>query len=119
MEYQASIRQLTEINDKWIIEWRAACDVSEANYRTPADFLITSRVFTDRAVFIFQKFQLLEEQRIDYVGTTLWNYANIISSTCVADDEVMYPVPVPSTIGIILRFPTSIPHTLLFYFSRP
>ncbi|KAG9060819.1 Proline-serine-threonine phosphatase-interacting protein 2 [Linnemannia hyalina] len=28
-----------------------------------------------------------EEQRIDYVGTTLWNYANIISSTCVADDE--------------------------------
>ncbi|KAK3844404.1 MAG: hypothetical protein J3R72DRAFT_78132 [Linnemannia gamsii] len=63
VEYQASIRQLTEINDKWIIEWRAACD----------------------------KFQLLEEQRIDYVGTTLWNYANIISSTCVADDEVMYP----------------------------
>ncbi|KAF9128818.1 hypothetical protein BGW39_004709 [Mortierella sp. 14UC] len=59
VEYQASIRQLTEINDKWIIEWRAACD----------------------------KFQLLEEQRIDYVGTTLWNYANIISSACVADDE--------------------------------
>ncbi|KAF9098764.1 Proline-serine-threonine phosphatase-interacting protein 2 [Mortierella sp. AD031] len=25
--------------------------------------------------------------KIDYVGTTLWNYANIISSTCVADDE--------------------------------
>ncbi|KAF9934511.1 hypothetical protein FBU30_001652 [Linnemannia zychae] len=59
VEYQASIRQLTEINDKWIAEWRSACD----------------------------KFQLLEEQRIDYVGTTLWNYANIISSTCVADDE--------------------------------
>ncbi|KAG0265909.1 Proline-serine-threonine phosphatase-interacting protein 2 [Mortierella polycephala] len=59
VEYQASIRQLTEINDKWIIEWRAACD----------------------------KFQLLEEQRIDYLRTTLWNYANIISSTCVADDE--------------------------------
>ncbi|KAK5817076.1 hypothetical protein F5H01DRAFT_342368 [Linnemannia elongata] len=68
VEYQASIRQLTEINDKWIIEWRAACD----------------------------KFQLLEEQRIDYVGTTLWNYANIISSTCVADDEVIYPMPVLS-----------------------
>ncbi|KAF9112406.1 Proline-serine-threonine phosphatase-interacting protein 2 [Mortierella sp. AM989] len=59
VEYQASIRQLTEINDKWIIEWRAACD----------------------------KFQLLEEQRIDYLRTTLWNYANIISSACVADDE--------------------------------
>ncbi|KAG0100661.1 Proline-serine-threonine phosphatase-interacting protein 2 [Podila epicladia] len=26
VEYQASIRQLTEINDKWIVEWRAACD---------------------------------------------------------------------------------------------
>ncbi|KAF9363390.1 hypothetical protein BGX34_004265 [Mortierella sp. NVP85] len=60
IEYQASIRQLTEINDKWIVEWRAACD----------------------------KFQLLEEQRIDYLRTTLWNYANIISSACVADDEV-------------------------------
>ncbi|KAG0350559.1 Proline-serine-threonine phosphatase-interacting protein 2, partial [Podila minutissima] len=59
VEYQASIRQLTEINDKWIVEWRTACD----------------------------KFQLLEEQRIDYVRTCLWNYANIISSTCVADDE--------------------------------
>ncbi|CAO3572428.1 unnamed protein product [Mortierella alpina] len=34
-----------------------------------------------------QKFQLLEEQRVDYLRTTLWNYANIISSTCVADDE--------------------------------
>ncbi|KAG0050791.1 Proline-serine-threonine phosphatase-interacting protein 2 [Gryganskiella cystojenkinii] len=59
VEYQASIRQLTEINDKWIMEWRTACD----------------------------KFQLLEEQRIEYVRTTLWNYANIVSSTCVADDE--------------------------------
>ncbi|KAI7822167.1 hypothetical protein BC939DRAFT_192597 [Gamsiella multidivaricata] len=59
VEYQASIRQLSEINEKWVIEWRAACD----------------------------KFQLLEEQRIDYLRTTLWNYANIISSTCVADDE--------------------------------
>ncbi|KAG0238429.1 Proline-serine-threonine phosphatase-interacting protein 2 [Mortierella sp. GBA43] len=59
VEYQASVRQLTEINDKWIVEWRGACD----------------------------KFQLLEEQRIDYLRTTLWNYANIISSTCVADDE--------------------------------
>ncbi|KAF8982917.1 Proline-serine-threonine phosphatase-interacting protein 2 [Entomortierella lignicola] len=59
IEYQASIRQLTEINDKWVVEWGGACD----------------------------KFQLLEEQRIDYLRTTLWNYANIISSTCVADDE--------------------------------
>ncbi|KAF8935294.1 hypothetical protein BGZ58_005098, partial [Dissophora ornata] len=59
VEYQASIRQLTEINDKWIVEWRSACD----------------------------KFQVLEEQRIDYLRMTLWNYANIISSTCVADDE--------------------------------
>ncbi|KAF9430240.1 Proline-serine-threonine phosphatase-interacting protein 2 [Podila epigama] len=59
VEYQASIRQLTDINDKWINEWRAACD----------------------------KFQLLEEQRIEYVRTSLWNYANIISSACVADDE--------------------------------
>ncbi|KAF9918543.1 Proline-serine-threonine phosphatase-interacting protein 2 [Lobosporangium transversale] len=59
IEYQASIRQLTEINEKWISDWRSACD----------------------------KFQLLEEQRIDYLRTTLWNYANIISSACVADDE--------------------------------
>ncbi|KAF9358529.1 Proline-serine-threonine phosphatase-interacting protein 2 [Mortierella sp. AD094] len=29
VEYQASIRQLTEINDKWVAEWRAACDSCE------------------------------------------------------------------------------------------
>ncbi|KAG0252027.1 hypothetical protein DFQ27_008323 [Actinomortierella ambigua] len=59
VEYQQSIRQLTEINDRWISEWGTACDV----------------------------FQGLEEQRIDYLRTTLWNYANIISTACVADDE--------------------------------
>ncbi|KAF9434870.1 Proline-serine-threonine phosphatase-interacting protein 2 [Entomortierella beljakovae] len=29
VEYQASIRQLTDINDKWVVEWRAACDSCE------------------------------------------------------------------------------------------
>ncbi|KAF9582104.1 hypothetical protein BGW38_000641 [Lunasporangiospora selenospora] len=60
LEYQTSLRQLQEINEKWIVEWRVACD----------------------------KFQLMEEQRIDYLRTTMWNYANILSSTCVEDDEV-------------------------------
>ncbi|KAG0224863.1 Proline-serine-threonine phosphatase-interacting protein 2, partial [Actinomortierella wolfii] len=59
VEYQQSIRQLAEINEKWIIEWKAACDA----------------------------FQGLEEHRVDYLRTTLWNYANIISTACVADDE--------------------------------
>ncbi|KAF9401766.1 Proline-serine-threonine phosphatase-interacting protein 2 [Mortierella sp. AD011] len=29
VEYQASVRQFTEINDKWVAEWRAACDSCE------------------------------------------------------------------------------------------
>ena len=33
-----------------------------------------------------QKFQDLEEERIDYTKSSLWNFANIASTVCVSDD---------------------------------
>ncbi|KAF0542826.1 cell division control protein [Gigaspora margarita] len=33
------------------------------------------------------KFQYLEEDRIEFLKKVLWNYANLISSICVVDDE--------------------------------
>jgi hypothetical protein len=47
VEYQASIRQLTEINDKWIIEWRAACDVRRPSYWRLTTFVVTSSGHTN------------------------------------------------------------------------
>lgn len=35
---------------------------------------------------VFQKFQDLEEERIDYTKSSLWNFANIASTVCVSDD---------------------------------
>ncbi|KAJ1820796.1 formin-binding protein [Coemansia sp. RSA 2675] len=53
--------RLKEADAQWFNVWRAACDV----------------------------FQVLEEQRIEYLKTTLWTYTNLVSSSCVADDESM------------------------------
>jgi len=33
------------------------------------------------------KFQDLEEERIDFLKSNLWTYANIMSTVCVSDDE--------------------------------
>lgn len=35
-----------------------------------------------------QKFQDLEEERIDFVKASLWTFANVSSTVCVHDDEV-------------------------------
>lgn len=35
-----------------------------------------------------QKFQDLEEERIDFTKSSLWSYANISSTVCVSDDAV-------------------------------
>ncbi|KAJ2445132.1 formin-binding protein, partial [Coemansia sp. RSA 2424] len=53
--------RLKDADAQWFNVWRAACDV----------------------------FQVLEEQRIEYLKTTLWTYTNLVSSSCVADDEAM------------------------------
>ena len=35
-----------------------------------------------------QKFQDLEEERLDFTKSSLWAYANIASTVCVSDDAV-------------------------------
>ncbi|KAK9324214.1 hypothetical protein V1517DRAFT_317984 [Lipomyces orientalis] len=58
-DYQMSLRNLTETTEKWNREWKSGCD----------------------------KFQDLEEERIDFLKSNLWAYTNIMSTVCVSDDE--------------------------------
>jgi hypothetical protein len=53
------VKVLQETTHRWNQEWKHACD----------------------------KFQDLEEERIDFLKTNLWTYANITSTVCVSDDE--------------------------------
>ena len=38
--------------------------------------------------FPLQKFQDLEEERLDFMKNSLWSFANIASTVCVSDDAV-------------------------------
>lgn len=58
-DYQNSLRVLAETIDRWNKEWKLACD----------------------------KFQDLEEERINFLKSNLWAYTNIVSTVCVSDDE--------------------------------
>lgn len=37
---------------------------------------------------LLQKFQDLEEERLDFMKSSLWAFANIASTVCVSDDAV-------------------------------
>ncbi|KAK6442649.1 formin-binding protein [Oleoguttula sp. CCFEE 5521] len=58
-EYEQAVKVLEETTGKWNREWKAACD----------------------------KFQDLEEERIDFFKSSLWSFANIASTVCVSDDQ--------------------------------
>ncbi|EME41139.1 hypothetical protein DOTSEDRAFT_155824 [Dothistroma septosporum NZE10] len=58
-EYEAAVKLLEETTGRWNREWKAACD----------------------------KFQDLEEERLDYFKSSLWSFANIASTVCVSDDQ--------------------------------
>ncbi|CAG8508515.1 5191_t:CDS:10 [Acaulospora morrowiae] len=58
-EYMQMVKTLAEATEKWNYDWRVSCD----------------------------KFQDIEEERIDYLKRSLWDYTNHISTVCVADDE--------------------------------
>jgi hypothetical protein len=58
-EYEQAVKILEETTGRWNREWKAACD----------------------------KFQDLEEERIDYFKSSLWSFANIASTVCVSDDQ--------------------------------
>jgi hypothetical protein len=57
-EYESAVRALEETTSRWNREWKAAAD----------------------------KFQDLEEERLDYTKSSLWTFANIASTICVSDD---------------------------------
>jgi hypothetical protein len=73
-EYEAAVKILEETTGRWNRDWKAACDVSIARPNP-------RRKLTRR-----QKFQDLEEERIDYTKSSLWTFANIASTVCVSDD---------------------------------
>lgn len=58
-EYEQAVKILEETTGRWNREWKAACD----------------------------KFQDLEEERLDYFKSSLWSFANISSTVCVSDDQ--------------------------------
>ncbi|KAK3381595.1 hypothetical protein B0H63DRAFT_476148 [Podospora didyma] len=57
-EYEAAVKALEETTSRWNREWKAAAD----------------------------KFQDLEEERLDYSKSSLWSFANLASTVCVSDD---------------------------------
>jgi hypothetical protein len=57
-EYEAAIKALEETTGRWNRDWKAAAD----------------------------KFQDLEEERLDFMKSSLWSFANIASTVCVSDD---------------------------------
>ena len=44
----------------------------------------------------YQKFQDLEEERLDFMKSSLWTFANVASTVCVSDDAVDFPPPINS-----------------------
>jgi hypothetical protein len=57
-DYENAVKALEETTARWNREWKAAAD----------------------------KFQDLEEERLDFTKSSLWAFANIASTICVSDD---------------------------------
>ncbi|KAI9792817.1 MAG: hypothetical protein M1816_001549 [Peltula sp. TS41687] len=80
-EYENAVKALEETTVRWNREWKAACDVSY--------FVVQSRIANTldmEAEKVLQKFQDLEEERLDFMKSSLWAFANIASTVCVSDD---------------------------------
>lgn len=58
-EYETAVKALEDTTTRWNREWKAASD----------------------------KFQDLEEERLDFTKSSLWTFANIASTVCVSDDS--------------------------------
>ncbi|KAK5637435.1 hypothetical protein RRF57_013148 [Xylaria bambusicola] len=57
-EYESAVKALEDTTARWNREWKAAAD----------------------------KFQDLEEERLDFSKSSLWTFANLASTVCVSDD---------------------------------
>lgn len=75
-EYEAAVKALEETTGRWNREWKAGCDVR---------FL---QISIANQLTIWKKFQDLEEERIDFMKSSLWTFANVASTVCVSDDSV-------------------------------
>ncbi|KAF2084785.1 hypothetical protein K490DRAFT_75587 [Saccharata proteae CBS 121410] len=60
-EYEAAVKVLEETTQRWNREWKKACD----------------------------SFQDFEEERLDFMKSSLWTFANIASTVCVSDDAAL------------------------------
>ncbi|KAI7862077.1 hypothetical protein BDF14DRAFT_1886454 [Spinellus fusiger] len=58
-KYRLSVKSADTATRQWINDWKDICNTLQG----------------------------LEENRIDYLRRTLWSYANMLSSTCVIDDQ--------------------------------
>lgn len=76
-EYGAAVKVLEDTTGRWNKEWKSACDVGFPRQPSRWNVLILK-----------QKFQDLEEERLDFTKSSLWAYANIASTVCVSDDAV-------------------------------
>jgi hypothetical protein len=63
-EYKNFVRALKETQERWEREWKDYCDSC----------------------------QDLEEERTEFLKNNMWDYANNVSTVCVADDEVRVSV---------------------------
>lgn len=57
--YQDAIRVLAEAKERWTNQWKESCD----------------------------ELQDIEEERINYLKSSLWGYTNVVSTACFSDDE--------------------------------
>lgn len=77
-EYEAAVKALEETTGRWNRDWKAACDV----------YIRFFLVVPQSSANFKQKFQDLEEERLDFTKSSLWTFANIASTVCVSDDGV-------------------------------
>jgi hypothetical protein len=78
-EYQEAVAKLRDIHSKWEQDWRVACEVGLVG---------GGNLFRSNQRCLSQKqFQRLEQDRIDFMRQSLWTYANLVSTACVAEDE--------------------------------
>lgn len=77
-DYEAAVKALEETTGRWNRDWKAACDVR----------LLNSQQESWTNHICAQKFQDLEEERLDFTKSSLWSFANIASTVCVSDDAV-------------------------------
>lgn len=75
-EYEASVKVLEETTGRWNKEWKGACDVRPFH------------MVVDAHTNNLKKFQDLEEERLDFMKSSLWTFANVASTVCVSDDAV-------------------------------